>query len=139
MQTLQSSFSSRSYLRRFPFDRIKIDRSFVTDVVQDIGSQAIVSSITRLADAFGVTVTAEGIESPDQLDMLRKLGADEAQGFLIARPSAAECLAVSASPAGGGEARLSDYLGAAFLDYRNKRQKILAAARKRTQEALRAP
>lgn len=134
-----TGFSSLSYLRRFPFDRIKIDRSFVTDVVQDIGSQAIVSSITRLADAFGVTVTAEGIESPDQLDMLRKLGADEAQGFLIARPSAAECLAVAASPAGGVEARLSDYLGAAFLDYRNKRQKILAAARKRTQEALRAP
>ncbi|MCA0979181.1 EAL domain-containing protein [Qipengyuania flava] len=132
-----TGFSSLSYLRRFPFDRLKIDRTFVTDVVQDIASQAIVSSITRLADAFGVAVTAEGIESPDQLDMLRKLGADEAQGFLIAEPSSPECMAIPLLAPDGGEASTSEYLGTEFLEYRRKRQKVTASARARTQEALR--
>ncbi len=83
-----TGYSSLGYLRRFPFDRIKIDRSFVTDVSSDVGSQAIVSTITRLADALGMDTTAEGIEDPNQLELLRKLGVDEAQGFLISRPVA---------------------------------------------------
>ena len=83
-----TGYSSLGYLRRFPFDRIKIDRSFVTDLISDTGSQAIVSTITRLADALGMNTTAEGIEKPEQLALLRKLGVKEAQGFFIARPQA---------------------------------------------------
>ena len=81
-----TGYSSLGYLRKFPFDRIKIDRSFVTDVVSDLGSQAIVSTITRLADALGMDTTAEGIEEAGQLELLRKLGVQEAQGYLISRP-----------------------------------------------------
>ena len=132
-----TGFSSLSYLRRFPFDRIKIDRTFVADVVQDVGSQAIVSSITRLADAFGIAVTAEGIECAEQLDILRKLGADEAQGFHIGRPSPPACLGLLATSAANEEQRASDYLGNDFLDYRRKRQEVIATARQRAQEALR--
>lgn len=81
-----TGYSSLGYLSRFPFDRIKIDRSFVTNLVSDLGSQAIVSTITRLADALGMDTTAEGIEDAGQLELLRKLGVQEAQGFLISRP-----------------------------------------------------
>ena len=81
-----TGYSSLGYLRRFPFDRIKIDRTFVTEVATDMGSQAIVSTVTRLADALGMDTTAEGIEDPRQLDLLRKLGVQEAQGYLISRP-----------------------------------------------------
>ncbi len=85
-----TGFSSLAYLRRFAFDRIKIDRTFITDITHDLGSQAIVSSITRLAEALGMSTTAEGIEERAQLEILRKLGVDEAQGYLIARPGPIE-------------------------------------------------
>ena len=81
-----TGFSSLSYLRTFPFDRIKIDRTFVTDVVESETARAIVSTITRLADALGSTTTAEGVEEPQQLNLLRKLGCHEAQGYLILKP-----------------------------------------------------
>ena len=87
-----TGYSSLAYLRRFAFDRIKIDRTFITDVSQDPGSQAIVSSITRLAKAMGMSTTAEGVEQQGQLDLLRKLGVDEAQGFFIKRPGPIEDL-----------------------------------------------
>ena len=81
-----TGYSSLSYLRRFRFDRVKIDRSFVADIESSDEAQAIVSAITRLAQALGMKTTAEGVERREQLDLLRKLGCDEAQGFLILRP-----------------------------------------------------
>ena len=85
-----TGYSSLSYLRRFPFDRVKIDRSFVRDIETSDEAQAIVSAITRLAEALGMRTTAEGVERPEQLDLLRKLGCHEAQGFLILEPVEAE-------------------------------------------------
>ena len=81
-----TGYSSLSYLRRFRFDRVKIDRSFVGDIETSDEAQAIVSAITRLAEALGMRTTAEGVERPEQLDLLRKLGCNEAQGFLILEP-----------------------------------------------------
>ena len=85
-----TGYSSLSYLRRFRFDRVKIDRTFVRDIETSDEAQAIVSAITRLAQALGMQTTAEGVERPEQLDLLRKLGCDEAQGFLILEPVEAE-------------------------------------------------
>ena len=84
-----TGYSSLSYLRRYRFDRVKIDRSFVQDIETSDEAQAIVSAITRLAQALGMRTTAEGVERPGQLDLLRKLGCDEAQGFLIFKPTEA--------------------------------------------------
>ncbi len=81
-----TGYSSLSYLRRFPFDRLKIDKHFVDGIQESADNRAIVSSITRLAEALGMATTAEGIESKGQLDLLRQLGCHEAQGFLICRP-----------------------------------------------------
>ncbi|WP_171033117.1 putative bifunctional diguanylate cyclase/phosphodiesterase [Qipengyuania marisflavi] len=87
-----TGYSSLSYLRRFPFDRIKIDRHFVERIEDNTHDQAIVSSVTRLADAMGMQTTAEGIERRGQLDLLRKLGCNEAQGFLICHPLPGEAV-----------------------------------------------
>ena len=90
-----TGYSSLSYLRRFRFDRVKIDRAFVRDIETSDEAQAIVSAITRLAEALGMRTTAEGVERPEQLDLLRKLGCDEAQGFLILEPVDAARIAQS--------------------------------------------
>ncbi len=113
-----TGYSSLGYLRRFPFDRIKIDRSFVTEVASDLGSQAIVSTITRLADALGMDTTAEGIEDSAQLELLRKLGVQEAQGFLISRPVPPEEL----FDADKGEGQV--VLAADFETYRTRRRDL---------------
>lgn len=107
-----TGFSSLSYLRRFRFDRVKIDRTFVRDIETSDEAQAIVSAITRLAQALGMQTTAEGVERPEQLDLLRKLGCDEAQGFLILEPVEAE--RIEQSQVRGGDlpeltAELEDY------------------------------
>lgn len=119
-------YSSLGYLRAFPFDRIKIDRSFVADVVEQADSQAIIAAVTRLAAALGMRTTAEGVERIEQLDMLRKLGCNEAQGFLIARP-------VKATELDDEEAQLAlpTPLPAEIIDYRKARR---AAQRKAKQE-----
>ena len=78
--------SSLSYLRRLPFDRIKIDRSFITDIVTSRDCEAIVKSTIGLARDLGMEVTAEGIETAAQLAKLAGLNCPEAQGYLIGRP-----------------------------------------------------
>ncbi len=107
-----TGYSSLSYLRSFRFDRVKIDRVFVGDIEHSDEARAIVSIITRLAQALDMQTTAEGVEDPRQLDMLRKLGCDEAQGFLIHRPVDAGKIA-AAREAGeafpDASARLADY------------------------------
>ena len=85
-----TGYSSLSYLKRFPIDTLKIDRSFVAGVGQNPQDTAIVRSVVALAQALGLSVTSEGIETADQEAYLRELGCDFGQGYLFARPQAAE-------------------------------------------------
>ena len=87
-----TGFSSLNYLRRFPFDKIKIDRAFVKDLPSDDSSLAIIRAIAALARALSIVVLAEGVETQAQLDVLRQAGCDEVQGFLFGRPLPAEKL-----------------------------------------------
>ena len=82
-------YSSLSYLRSFPFDKIKIDRSFVKDLAQCSDCVAIVRAISGLGRSLNITTTAEGVETMDQLDWLRAEGCNQVQGFLFsaARPA----------------------------------------------------
>lgn len=75
--------SSLSYLRLFPLSTLKVDRSFVNDVVTQAESQAIVRAVVALAKALNLRVVAEGVETMDQLDFIRRIGCDEFQGFLF--------------------------------------------------------
>jgi diguanylate cyclase (GGDEF)-like protein len=87
-----TGYSSLGYLRRFPVDKIKIDRSFIHDI-DNRDTAAIVRTIIGLGAELGITVTAEGVETEAQLDILRKAGCVEAQGFLIGVPSKAADMA----------------------------------------------
>ncbi len=77
-----TGFSSLSYLKRFPFDKIKIDRCFVSDIEVD-GSAAIVQAVVNIAAARNMTTTAEGVETEAQREVLRKLGCNQMQGYLF--------------------------------------------------------
>lgn len=80
-----TGYSSLSYLRRFPFNRIKIDRSFVTDMAIRPDALAIVRTIFMLAESLGMTTTAEGVEKEDQRTLLKAIGCHEMQGYLFSR------------------------------------------------------
>ena len=84
--------SSIDRLRRYPFNEVKIDRSFVAGLPHDLNSRRIVSSIIQLAQQMSMSVVAEGIENDEQLELLRGLGCDEIQGYFVARPMAPEDL-----------------------------------------------
>jgi len=81
-----TGFASMSYLKRFPFDRLKIDRSFVSDAARDAGSAAIVAATIQLACAYNIEVTAEGVETYEQYQALRAAGVKLMQGYLFGRP-----------------------------------------------------
>jgi diguanylate cyclase (GGDEF)-like protein len=85
-----TGFSSLSYLKTLPVDVLKIDRSFVMEMVNDESDRTIVRSTTDLAHSLGVRVVAEGVASEEILHEVRKIGCDAAQGFYIARPTPAE-------------------------------------------------
>jgi len=85
-----TGYSSLTYLRRLPVAIIKIDQSFVRDMLQDPEDLAIVEGILSLANAFGRMVIAEGVESFEQGAMLLRLGCEVAQGFGIAHPMVAK-------------------------------------------------
>jgi diguanylate cyclase (GGDEF)-like protein/PAS domain S-box-containing protein len=78
-----TGYSSLSYLKRFPFDKIKIDRSFVIDIAEAGGSPAIVQAVVNIAAERNMTTTAEGVETEQQKQMLRALGCTEMQGYLF--------------------------------------------------------
>jgi diguanylate cyclase (GGDEF)-like protein/PAS domain S-box-containing protein len=81
-----TGYSSLAYLKRLPVDFIKVDRSFVAGLVEDRSDREIVTAVVRLGQALGLTVIAEGVEDAAQLAVLRELGCDEAQGYLLGRP-----------------------------------------------------
>jgi EAL domain-containing protein (putative c-di-GMP-specific phosphodiesterase class I) len=81
-----TGFSSMAYLKRFPVHKIKIDRAFVEGLGRDKDSQAIVASIIAMSHALGKVVVAEGVETAEQLAILRKLRCDQAQGFHLSYP-----------------------------------------------------
>jgi diguanylate cyclase (GGDEF)-like protein/PAS domain S-box-containing protein len=81
-----TGYSSLSYLRSFPFDKIKIDRSFVEDVTSRDDSLAIVRAVTGLGRSLGIVTTAEGVETTAQLELLRREGCTQAQGYLFSKP-----------------------------------------------------
>jgi EAL domain-containing protein (putative c-di-GMP-specific phosphodiesterase class I) len=73
-------------LRSFPFDKLKIDRSFIKDIGENEESVAIIQAIAMLAHALNVTTTAEGVETEQQLEQIRRLGFTEMQGYLFSQP-----------------------------------------------------
>jgi EAL domain-containing protein (putative c-di-GMP-specific phosphodiesterase class I) len=81
-----TGYSSLAYITRFPPDRIKIDKVFVRDVDRSASDAAVANAILSLARSLNITVTAEGIERPGQLEWLRSRGCHEAQGFLLSEP-----------------------------------------------------
>ncbi|PZR33955.1 bifunctional diguanylate cyclase/phosphodiesterase [Caulobacter segnis] len=84
--------ASLSYIRRYPIDRIKIDRSFVAPLGQDADSEAVVAAIVRLAKALSLSVMAKGVETAAQREILKAIGCAQAQGFLFSPPVAAETI-----------------------------------------------
>ena len=78
-----TGYSSLSYLKRFPFDKIKIDRCFVSDIAEIDGSSAIVQAVVNIAASRNMTTTAEGVETLEQKQLLRALGCTEMQGYLF--------------------------------------------------------
>jgi len=81
-----TGYSSLSYLKRFPFDAVKVDRCFVDGLGTDAQDSALVAAIVAMAHALDLEVTAEGVETQDQLANLKQLGCHRAQGFLLSRP-----------------------------------------------------
>jgi diguanylate cyclase len=88
-----TGYSSLSYLQRFPFDKIKIDRSFIWEMERNADSMAIVRSVIALGRSLRITVIAEGVETTEQLALLRTENCDQVQGFLLGRPVPAKDLA----------------------------------------------
>ena len=82
-----TGYSALETLRRFPFDKIKLDRGFTSGLSDGGRSQAVISAVITLARNLGIPVLAEGVETVDQLDMLNEMGCEQAQGYLIGRPA----------------------------------------------------
>lgn len=100
-------YSSLSYLRHFPIDRLKIDKTFVDSITTDRNNEAISRAIITLAHSLRLTVIAEGVETEAQREMLHALGCDEAQGYLISPPVSADDLMLLLA-GNAGSARLDE-------------------------------
>jgi diguanylate cyclase (GGDEF)-like protein/PAS domain S-box-containing protein len=110
MDDFGTGYSSLTYLQSFPFDKIKIDRSFVKDITENAGSLNIVRAVASLANGMGMTATAEGVETNEQLDRITAEGCTEMQGYLFSRPLPArdiERLFLSRERAGSTPGRIA--------------------------------
>ncbi|MCB1959375.1 MAG: EAL domain-containing protein [Rhodocyclaceae bacterium] len=92
MDDFGTGYSSLSYLKHFPFNAVKIDREFVRDVAVDPDDRVLVDTVIRMGKSLGLSVIAEGVETAEQLDILRALGCDLLQGYYFSRPVTAEVL-----------------------------------------------
>jgi EAL domain-containing protein (putative c-di-GMP-specific phosphodiesterase class I) len=93
MDDFGTGYSSLGYLRSFPFDRIKIDGSFIRNMPDRDESVAIVRAVTTLGNSLGIATTAEGVETRDQLDALRAEGCTDVQGYFFSAPRPADEIA----------------------------------------------
>ncbi len=91
MDDFGTGYSSLSYLRRFPFDKLKIDRCFIGDL-SHADALTIVRAVTTMAKSLGMITTAEGVETADQLEQVRMLGCGEVQGYYISRPQTVDVI-----------------------------------------------
>jgi EAL domain-containing protein (putative c-di-GMP-specific phosphodiesterase class I) len=103
-----TGYSSLAYLRKLPAGELKIDRSFVLDLESSPDARAVVDAVVKLAQALGLKVVAEGVETEAQSEILRELGCHELQGYLYAKPMSAKALALWAT----------DDVGPRALDFR---------------------
>ncbi len=87
-----TGYSSLAYLKQFPVTALKIDRTFIAGLGADVEDTSIVEAIVTLAHTLGLIAVAEGLETPAQLEALRMIGCDYAQGFLLGRPLPAELI-----------------------------------------------
>ncbi|MEH6812639.1 MAG: EAL domain-containing protein [Motiliproteus sp.] len=85
-----TGYSALSYLKRFPFDNLKIDQSFVNDLVEDDSDRKLVQATIAMSEGLGLKVIAEGVETPEQLEILKDSGCYAVQGYLLGRPMNAE-------------------------------------------------
>jgi diguanylate cyclase (GGDEF)-like protein len=92
MDDFGTGYSALSYLRQFPFDKLKIDRSFISDLARHDDALAIVQAVTSMAKSLRMVTTAEGVETIEQLDQVRMLGCTQVQGFFISRPQPVETM-----------------------------------------------
>ncbi|MGA7808838.1 putative bifunctional diguanylate cyclase/phosphodiesterase [Bradyrhizobium sp.] len=90
MDDFGTGYSSLRYIQAFPFDKLKVDKSFVDQLNQNLQSQAIIRAVVGLAHGLGLPVVAEGVETLDQLEFLKREHCDEVQGYLIGRPQPIE-------------------------------------------------
>ena len=102
-----TGYSSLAYLRRFPVDVLKIDRTFVDGLGKDLEDSAIVAAVVSLADTLGFSTIAEGVETELQRDCLVGLGCSRAQGYLFARPVTASEAELALDHAAGNRAPVS--------------------------------
>ena len=93
MDDFGTGYSSLNYLRKFPFDKLKIDRAFVTDLAKSSDATLIVKAVTDLAKSLGMRTTAEGVETPEQLELLAGMNCTELQGYLFSKPLPADSIA----------------------------------------------
>ena len=108
MDDFGTGYSSLSYLRRFPFNKIKIDRSFLQNLTDSKEAEQIIRTIVALGKNLGMRVTAEGVETPRQLKFLAEVGCDEIQGYLIGKPQPARQVPVILSEHNGQGALLTE-------------------------------
>ncbi|WP_068740361.1 EAL domain-containing protein, partial [Oleiphilus sp. HI0117] len=93
MDDFGTGYSSLSYLRNYPFDMLKVDRSFVNDLVEDQADKELINAAISMAHSLNLKVVAEGVENQEQYKLLKDLNCDYAQGYLFGRPMAPDIFA----------------------------------------------